>query len=126
MLFQRIEWMDLANRLRMGPAPIQHFLSTIRQSQRALGHIQEHVAVVEDHLGRRLPLPIQFCSTWEVRYCDLLTSTKIINALYRLVIILSGRIVKIALESDISSGANIVCHVMKIPRSSTQRVFQAW
>jgi hypothetical protein len=53
--------------MRAGPVSMSDVLGSLRQNQRSLGHMHENTVLVVDHLGKDIPVPISFCSTWEVR-----------------------------------------------------------
>jgi len=60
--------MDLGNELRASHVPIERFSASLRQRLLPLHHIQINKVLVVDHLGRNLPVPTLFCSTWKVDF----------------------------------------------------------
>ena len=61
-----VAWMDLGNELRTSHVSIERFSASLRQRLLPLRHIQINKVLVVDHLGRNLPVPTLFCSTWKV------------------------------------------------------------
>ena len=68
-------WRELGNQLCCGRISIDMFYMSIRQRLPSLSHIQLESVSVTDHLGRNLPVPTMFCSTWKVTSHYLLFTT---------------------------------------------------
>lgn len=47
---------------------LKQFRALLTERLPSLGHIQVNAVKVVDHLGRIVPIPTVFCSTWEVIY----------------------------------------------------------
>lgn len=58
--------MDIDNKLCTDHVSLQKFHVLLGQNLPSLSRIQVNTVQVVDHLGRILPVPIQFCSTWKV------------------------------------------------------------
>ena len=59
--------MDLGNELRpTARMRIEIFSFSLRQYLFPLRHIRIHTVLLVDHLGRNLPIPELFCSSWKV------------------------------------------------------------
>jgi hypothetical protein len=61
-----IAWTDLGNELRTGQVSIARFYHSLSHYMLPLRHIQINKVLVVDHLGRNIPVPTLFCSTWKV------------------------------------------------------------
>jgi hypothetical protein len=60
--------MELGNELHASRVSLQRFHTLLSQRLPFLRHIQVNALLVVDHLGRNIPVPTQFCSTWEVSF----------------------------------------------------------
>jgi hypothetical protein len=60
--------MDLSNGLRTGHVSLKDFHAYLQHGPRSLRHIQVNKVLVVDHLGRNIPVPAVFCSTWQVGF----------------------------------------------------------
>jgi hypothetical protein len=58
--------MELGNGLRAGHVSLKDFHAYLKQGPTYLHHIQVDKVLVIDHLGRNIPVPVIFCSTWQV------------------------------------------------------------
>jgi hypothetical protein len=58
--------MELANGLRAGHVSLKDFYAYLKQGPTYLHNIQVDKVLVVDHLGRNIPVPAIFCSTWKV------------------------------------------------------------
>jgi hypothetical protein len=58
--------MKLGNESHASGGSLQKFHTFLSQRLPFLRHIQVDAVLVVDHLGRNIPVPTQFCSTWEV------------------------------------------------------------
>jgi hypothetical protein len=58
--------MEHTNGLRASRVSIKDFFAYLSQGPSSLHHIQVDKILVVDHLGRNIPVPTIFCSTWRV------------------------------------------------------------
>lgn len=58
-------WGKLGNEWRTGRVSPTALYTFLRQRP-SLHHIEVDKIVIVDHLGRNIPVPTKFCSTWEV------------------------------------------------------------
>ena len=60
--------MELGNQLNISHIALKEFHDLLRQQVPSLVHIKVDTVQVVDHLGRILPVPLLFCSTWTVAF----------------------------------------------------------
>jgi hypothetical protein len=60
--------MELGNGLRAGRVSLRDFFACLGEGPNFLCHIRVNSILVVDHLGQNIPVPTNFCSTWEVRF----------------------------------------------------------
>jgi hypothetical protein len=58
--------------LRAGRVSLREFLARLKEGSDFLHDIQIHKVLVVDHLGRNIPVPIVFCSSWKVSFSVLI------------------------------------------------------
>ena len=61
-----VSWEALGNGLPAGRVSLRDFYRSLSDGPPSLQHIQVASILVVDHLGRNIPVPTMFCSTWEV------------------------------------------------------------
>jgi hypothetical protein len=61
-----IPWQELDCELRTGRLSLEDFHAILHRGPTSLRHIQLNAVLVVDHLGRNLPVPTIFCSSWKV------------------------------------------------------------
>ena len=103
--------MELGNGLRAGRVSLQDFRAALSHGPLSLRYIQLDKVVVVDHLGRNIPVPTMFCSTWKVSYFILANIRSHRNV--RLLIISSTDTAEIVSEIVLWS---IKFYVLKIAR----------
>ena len=64
----RVSWDDLGNSLSAGRVSLKDFHTLLQLGPESLRHIQIDNILVVDHLGRNIPVPTMFCSTWKVDF----------------------------------------------------------
>jgi hypothetical protein len=57
---------DLGNGLSAGQLSLKDFHALLQLDPKSSRHIQVENILVVDHLGRNIPVPTMFCSTWKV------------------------------------------------------------
>jgi hypothetical protein len=67
-IISSIGWMDHGHEFHTGQLSIARFYHSLRQYMLPLRHIQINKILVVDHLGRNIPVPTLFCSTWKVDF----------------------------------------------------------
>jgi hypothetical protein len=65
MEISRLAWEDLGNKLHTGRVTLNEFRGYLRGSA-SLHDIQVLKVLIVDHLGKRIPVPVMFCSSWKV------------------------------------------------------------
>jgi hypothetical protein len=68
IIITRVSWDDLENSLSAGRVSLKDFHALLQQGPESLRHIQIDNILVVDHLGRNIPVPTMFCSTWKVDF----------------------------------------------------------
>jgi hypothetical protein len=61
-------WNEFGSSARAAGISPQDINRLLQHGPPPLRHIQVNRVMVVDHLGRNIPVPTIFCSTWEVRY----------------------------------------------------------
>jgi hypothetical protein len=62
-----VTWEDLGNNLCAGRVSLKDFRKYFSQGPASLHDIQVIKVQIVDHLGQNIPVPIAFCSSWNVR-----------------------------------------------------------
>jgi hypothetical protein len=66
IIISRIMWDDLGHKLRAGSVSLKKFRAFVSRGPASLRHIQVTSINVVDHLGKNLPVPTMFCTSWKV------------------------------------------------------------
>ena len=61
-------WKELGNDFGKGLISVERFYNLLLQHLPSLRHIRLETLSVVDHLGRNIPIPTNFCASWEVRF----------------------------------------------------------
>lgn len=97
-LSESVVWVELGNDLCTGHLSLNQFHALLRQRLTSLRHIPVETVSVVDHLGRDIPVPTIFCSTWKVGYVTSACWWYRSSRQTRTLTISSTAIAKIALE----------------------------
>ena len=76
--------MELGAEMCANQLSLKRFHTSLSERLPYLGHIQLHTVQVVDHLGRIIPIPTQFCSSWTVglvRQC-IASMTKFLSGIF--------------------------------------------
>jgi hypothetical protein len=114
-----VAWMELGNELHASRVSLQKFHTLLSQRLPFLRHVQVNAVLVVDHLGRNIPVPTQFCSTWEVSFVLPIYQSAHISWSIRIFTTSSTVIAGIESGIALSNVVTIKCYVPKIAKSSS-------
>lgn len=109
-----ISWPELGNGMRAGRVSLKSFQKCLKQGPPSLYRVRVDKVTVVDFLGRNIPVPILFCSTWTVSSYYLRMHMSHPSSPVRPLTISSTDTVKITPEMGIWSEATIKFYVPKI------------
>lgn len=95
---ESVVWVELGNDLCTGHLSLNQFHALLGQRLTSLHHISVETVSVVDHLGRDIPVPTIFCSTWKVGFVSFMCRWCHSSRQTRALTISSMAIAKIASE----------------------------